>query len=143
MALSNLQQYPSNLNLIKNAVVFWLEKCLFLWVSPLLLLSKKCTSHFRIFCGQCALCITIITNPILPWTHFTMNTFYHEHILSIMFLWFTIWRQIMTYFDTSPLDWFINLYYHWSCFSFSFQNVMNVFINTTDWNKTEKYVFFN
>ena len=70
-----------------------------------------------------------------------MNTFYHEHILSIMFLWFTIWRQIMTYFDTSPLDWFINLYYHLSCFSFSFQNVMNVFINTTDWNKTEKYVF--
>ena len=26
---------------------FWLEKCLFLWVSRLLLINEKCASHFR------------------------------------------------------------------------------------------------
>ena len=28
-------------------VIFPTQKCLFLWVSPLLLVSKKCASHFR------------------------------------------------------------------------------------------------
>ena len=27
-------------------IVFWLEKCLFLWVSPLLLINMECASHF-------------------------------------------------------------------------------------------------
>ena len=42
--------YPWNLNLIKTGediILFRLEKCLILWVSPLLLKKKKCASHFR------------------------------------------------------------------------------------------------
>ena len=48
MVMHNLQHYPWNLNLIKNVeniVVFLTKKCLFLRISPLLLISKKCTSH--------------------------------------------------------------------------------------------------
>ena len=40
------KRYPWNLYLAKNledAVVFWHEKFLFLWVSPMLLINKKCT----------------------------------------------------------------------------------------------------
>ena len=42
--------YPWNLNLSKMWKIpsfFWLEKCLFQRVSPLLLISKNCTNHFR------------------------------------------------------------------------------------------------
>ena len=44
MAMPNLQWYPWNLNLIKNVEAtsfFWLKKCLFLWVFPLLQNNQK------------------------------------------------------------------------------------------------------
>ena len=43
-AMFESQLYRWNLNLIKNVKIpsfFWLEKCLFLWVSPLLFKNKK------------------------------------------------------------------------------------------------------
>ena len=42
MAMSDWPRYSWNNNLIKNV-----EKCLFLWVSPMLLITKECTSHVR------------------------------------------------------------------------------------------------
>ena len=48
--INDSQECPWILNLIKNeedSVVFWLEKCLILIISPFLLLSKKCANYFR------------------------------------------------------------------------------------------------
>ena len=50
MALSDLQWYSWSHNMIKMwkiQLFFRHEKCLFLWVSSLLLIKKKFASHFR------------------------------------------------------------------------------------------------
>ena len=46
MATPDLQRYPRNFRLFKS-ILFWLEKCLFLKVSSLLLIDKKFASQFR------------------------------------------------------------------------------------------------
>ena len=46
MAMPDLQRHPWNFGLIKS-ILFWLEKCLFLKVSSLLLIDKKFASQFR------------------------------------------------------------------------------------------------
>ena len=48
--MPDLQQYPWNLNLLKNEkdiVVFLTRNVFIFWVSPLLLKIKKCASRFR------------------------------------------------------------------------------------------------
>ena len=75
-----------------------------------------------------------------------MNTFYHEHILPwthFKYNVFVIYHLEADYdvFWHKPIRLIYQLVLPLKLLFIFFSNVMNVFINTTDWNKTEKYVF--